>query len=339
MPYSSLRDWPESCGERRGGRPARRPRRLRVHLHHRDARHAGARHDHPGAAEADRSASWAATSAKAAQTSRRLRHASGPLMQFLFSPMLGALSDRFGRRPVILLSNLGLGLDYVLMALAPSLAVAVRRPRRSPASRPPASRPPSPTSPTSRRPEKRAAALRHARRRVRPRLHHRPGARRHARRDRPAPAVLGRRRPSASPTRCTACSSCPSRCRPSAARPSRGARQPAGRARAAALASASCSGSPASTSSATSRTQVLPSVFVLYVGYRYGWERRPKSAPAAGGRRRVGHRAGRRSCGPVVARLGERRALLAGPLLPATAGFAIYGLALHRPRSSGSASR
>ena len=34
------------------------------------------------------------------------------LMQFLFSPLLGALSDRFGRRPVILLSNAGLGLDY-----------------------------------------------------------------------------------------------------------------------------------------------------------------------------------------------------------------------------------
>jgi DHA1 family tetracycline resistance protein-like MFS transporter len=43
------------------------------------------------------------------------------LMQFLFSPVLGALSDRFGRRPVILVSCLGLGLDYVLMALAPSL--------------------------------------------------------------------------------------------------------------------------------------------------------------------------------------------------------------------------
>jgi DHA1 family tetracycline resistance protein-like MFS transporter len=43
-------------------------------------------------------------------------------MQFLASPVLGALSDRFGRRPVILLSNLGLGLDYVLMALAPDLA-------------------------------------------------------------------------------------------------------------------------------------------------------------------------------------------------------------------------
>src|SRR5467141_1829862 len=44
------------------------------------------------------------------------------LMQFFFSPVLGVLSDRFGRRPVILLSNLGLGLDYVVMALAPSLS-------------------------------------------------------------------------------------------------------------------------------------------------------------------------------------------------------------------------
>ena len=43
------------------------------------------------------------------------------LMQFFFSPVLGALSDRFGRRPVVLLSNFGLALDYVLMALAPSL--------------------------------------------------------------------------------------------------------------------------------------------------------------------------------------------------------------------------
>ena len=44
------------------------------------------------------------------------------LMQFLSMPVMGALSDRFGRRRVILLSNLGLGLDYVLMALAPNLA-------------------------------------------------------------------------------------------------------------------------------------------------------------------------------------------------------------------------
>ncbi len=43
------------------------------------------------------------------------------LMQFIFSPIVGALSDRFGRRPIVLLSNFGLALDYVLMALAPTL--------------------------------------------------------------------------------------------------------------------------------------------------------------------------------------------------------------------------
>src|ERR1700744_1993278 len=43
------------------------------------------------------------------------------VMQFFFSPLLGSLSDRFGRRPVILLSNLGLGLDYVVMAVSPNL--------------------------------------------------------------------------------------------------------------------------------------------------------------------------------------------------------------------------
>lgn len=44
------------------------------------------------------------------------------LMQFFFSPILGMLSDRFGRRPVILLSNFGLGLDYIVMALAPTMS-------------------------------------------------------------------------------------------------------------------------------------------------------------------------------------------------------------------------
>jgi DHA1 family tetracycline resistance protein-like MFS transporter len=43
-------------------------------------------------------------------------------MQFLSMPLLGALSDRFGRRPVILISNFGLGVAYVVTALAPSLA-------------------------------------------------------------------------------------------------------------------------------------------------------------------------------------------------------------------------
>ena len=43
-------------------------------------------------------------------------------MQFLFSPVLGAWSDRFGRRPIILISCLGLGLDYIFMAVAPTVA-------------------------------------------------------------------------------------------------------------------------------------------------------------------------------------------------------------------------
>jgi MFS transporter, DHA1 family, tetracycline resistance protein len=43
-------------------------------------------------------------------------------MQFIFSPLLGAWSDRFGRRPVILISCFGLAFDYVIMALAPNLA-------------------------------------------------------------------------------------------------------------------------------------------------------------------------------------------------------------------------
>jgi DHA1 family tetracycline resistance protein-like MFS transporter len=42
-------------------------------------------------------------------------------MQFVFSPVIGLLSDRYGRRRVILLSNFGLGLDYVVMAVAPTV--------------------------------------------------------------------------------------------------------------------------------------------------------------------------------------------------------------------------
>lgn len=44
------------------------------------------------------------------------------VMQFIASPILGSLSDRFGRRPVILISMAGLSLDYVLMALAPTVS-------------------------------------------------------------------------------------------------------------------------------------------------------------------------------------------------------------------------
>jgi DHA1 family tetracycline resistance protein-like MFS transporter len=42
-------------------------------------------------------------------------------MQFLFGPLLGALSDRFGRRPILIWCMLGLGIDYIILALAPTL--------------------------------------------------------------------------------------------------------------------------------------------------------------------------------------------------------------------------
>jgi DHA1 family tetracycline resistance protein-like MFS transporter len=46
----------------------------------------------------------------------------GALVQFFAAPLLGVLSDRFGRRPVLLVSLVGLALDYVVLALAPTLA-------------------------------------------------------------------------------------------------------------------------------------------------------------------------------------------------------------------------
>lgn len=44
------------------------------------------------------------------------------LMQFIFSPIMGSLSDRFGRRSVLLISSFGLAADYVVMAVAPTVA-------------------------------------------------------------------------------------------------------------------------------------------------------------------------------------------------------------------------
>jgi DHA1 family tetracycline resistance protein-like MFS transporter len=46
-------------------------------------------------------------------------------MQFLLSPVLGLLSDRFGRRPVLIASMAGAAIDYMIMAFAPTLAVLV----------------------------------------------------------------------------------------------------------------------------------------------------------------------------------------------------------------------
>ncbi len=44
------------------------------------------------------------------------------VMQFLFSPLVGNLSDRFGRKPILLMSLLGMGIDYIFMFYAPDLA-------------------------------------------------------------------------------------------------------------------------------------------------------------------------------------------------------------------------
>jgi DHA1 family tetracycline resistance protein-like MFS transporter len=43
------------------------------------------------------------------------------VMQFLFAPVLGNLSDKYGRRPVLLGSLLGFGIDYIFLAFAPSI--------------------------------------------------------------------------------------------------------------------------------------------------------------------------------------------------------------------------
>ena len=43
------------------------------------------------------------------------------IMQFLFAPVIGNLSDKFGRRPVLLFSLLGFGIDYLFLAFAPSI--------------------------------------------------------------------------------------------------------------------------------------------------------------------------------------------------------------------------
>ncbi len=63
----------------------------------------------------------AAATARAAQYTLYFTLTWGT-MQFFFGPILGMLSDRFGRRPVLLVSIFGLGIDYLFMALAPTLA-------------------------------------------------------------------------------------------------------------------------------------------------------------------------------------------------------------------------
>ena len=116
------------------------------------------------------------------------------VMQFFFSPVFGSLSDRFGRRPVVLLSNFGLGLDYLLMAWAPALGWLFLGRVISGLT---ASSIPTGDGLHGRRHAARKARrrLRHAHRGLRHRLRARPGVWRHSRQHQPAPAVPGRRLP------------------------------------------------------------------------------------------------------------------------------------------------
>ena len=134
------------------------------------------------------------------------------LMQFLFSPVLGSLSDRFGRRPIILLSNFGLGLDYILMALAPKLGwLFVGRVISgiTAASVSTAGAYIADVTP----PEQRAAKFGLLGAAFGAGFRCRPGARRPARRHQPAAAVLGRGCTQPRQRDSMACSCCPSRCR------------------------------------------------------------------------------------------------------------------------------
>ena len=50
-----------------------------------------------------------------------LLYVSYAIVQFLFAPILGELSDRFGRKPILLIALFGLGLDYFIHAYSPTL--------------------------------------------------------------------------------------------------------------------------------------------------------------------------------------------------------------------------
>ena len=249
----------------------------------------------------------------------------GRSMQFLASPVLGALSDRFGRRPIILLSNFGLGLDYILMALAPTLGWLLMGRIVSGVT--------SASIGTAfayvadvTTPENAREVVRDDGRRVRHRLHRRSGAGRRAHEHQSATAVLGVRVPSASPTSATDCSSFRSRCRRLASRGVLvGARQPRGIAEAAARASAAHAVSRRSISCTTSRISRWPRCSCCTAGYRYGWTPTDVGWALAG----VGVsfaivQAG--LVGRLVATFGEWRMLIAGLSFGAT-GMAIYGIA------------
>ena len=137
---------------------------------------------------------------------------------FFGSPMLGALSDRYGRRPVLLLGFCALALSFFVTALATALWMLRRRCGCSAGAMQSNASVANAYVADITPPRAAREALRHARCDVRHRLHPRPGARRRcsARVDLRLPFFVARRARAGQP-RCTAASCCPSRCRPSGA--------------------------------------------------------------------------------------------------------------------------
>ena len=247
------------------------------------------------------------------------------LMQFIASPVQGSLSDRFGRRTVILVSCTGLGLDFILMALAPNiwwLLVGRIISGITAASFSTAGAYIADVTP----PERRAASFGLIGAAFG--VGFVVGPRRHSRRNLAAPAVLGLRLHG--PCQCLL-------------GPVRASRVPAqGQTRAFLMESRESRGALKLLRSHTLLAGlafsyffvnlahgVLPSTAVLYMHYRYGWNARDVGILLAG--------VGVSSLvvqgflvKPLVRLLKERRAVAVGLTFGAV-GFAIYGLARTGP--------
>ena len=191
----------------------------------------------------------------------------------LFSPVLGALSDRFGRRPIILLSNFGLGLDYIVMAIAPTvwwLFLGRVISGITAASFSTASAYIADVAP----PEKARRRLWHDQRGVRTRLRAGPGARAACSATSIRGCRSGSRRDSACSTRCTGYSCCRNRCHVIGARRLAGARaNPLGSFKLL-RSHAELFGLSAVNFSGSIAHEAMPTTFVLYAMYRYGWSER-----------------------------------------------------------------
>ena len=244
------------------------------------------------------------------------------VMQFFFSPMLGSLSDRFGRRPVVLLSNFGLGFDYLLMAWAPVLGWLFLG--RVISGLTASSVPTGMAYMTDVTPPGKARRrLRPGRRRLRHGLRARPRAGRHPRQRQSAPALPGRRLPQ------------PAQRHVRHLRPARIARRehrsPFSWKRANPVGSLRMLrnnkvllGLSAVLVLGYLAQQSLQNVYVLMADYRYGWTDRAVGWSLA----LVAVFSGFYGAGlvkPLVKRIGERSALSFG-LIGGAIGYVMFGL-------------